>query len=440
MVLVLSTPETWASISFSISPQEGGRSLRFGKINKSSLVNREVRIRITSTDNKQYQVKHRLLGPITNQKGTPLQDTIVNFYTVRGSNSGGSLYQDTSRPLTQGTDVLYSSNSNGNNDSFDIIYFVDGSKLTDSGNFAGQILYTVETKGSGQSQTYILQLSFNAQSKFEINLLNSRLRFDTNSDDNLNDSLTFNFNDYLDEKINIYQRMEFLPVNEKGTVLDERVLSFMVSGANQGETCCRSSQLLEAGDKLVYSSSSGKSDNIQINFFLDEKQAKEIEAGTYRGRLIYYLEGESANKTLPVDLEIQARKSFDMEVTTEQGLSFSNVKPSLPPQERIVVIKVKSNLKRPYQVIQTIYSPMTDEKGNILPENYFTMQQQLLEKNKGSVSFPGFAPVKTGDEVIFNSDAQGSPASFKITYKLTPSFDIAAGNYKTQVKYSLAEK
>lgn len=146
---------------------------------------------------------------------------------------------------------------------------------------------------------------------------------------------------------------------------------------------------------------------------------------------------------IPIDLEIKVGRVFDIKVTSEEGLSFTNLKPDSPPQERTATVKINSNLNKPYQVIQTISNPLSNEKGNAVPDKLFTLRQELIEtegiETEGKVTSSEFTPVKIGDEVIFTSNT-GNSSSFKIIYQLTPSFEVLAGNYSTGVTYSLAER
>ena len=252
----------------------------------------------------------------------------------------------------------------------------------------------------------------------------------------------FTMNTGLERKINLYQRVESLPCNEKGITFDEQALKFFLSGETTGETSYRTPSSLQRKDTLIYSSL-GDKDDFYINFLIDEEKLADIEAGTYRGRLVYYLEGENINKMIPIDLEIKVGRVFDIKVTSEEGLSFTNLKPDSPPQERTATVKINSNLNKPYQVIQTINNPLSNEKGNAVPDKLFTLRQELIETEvigvEGEVKSSEFTPVKIGDEVIFTSNT-GHSSSFKIIYRLTPSFEVLAGNYSTGVTYSLAER
>ena len=45
-----------AAFNISVTPTEGGSSLRFGRVDLETAPDKEVRIRITNTESKQYQI------------------------------------------------------------------------------------------------------------------------------------------------------------------------------------------------------------------------------------------------------------------------------------------------------------------------------------------------------------------------------------------------
>jgi len=434
-----------ADLNLTVAPYEGGGGLRFGRVNETSQVSKEVKIRISSTDEERYQIKQRLLEPIVNENGITLDEGVISFYTVRGSNALGSLYQDDLRSLSSREDILYSSNQSGSSDSFDIVYSLDGSKLAELGQFQGRILISLEPAGSSSPQTVILTLDFNAELEFEINLESSKgaskLRLDTKSEDTMKEYLEFNLTGNLDEELELYQEVVSIPCSEAGATLNSKVLKFFISGSTSEGIYYRTPQYLEYKDMLIYSSLGGE-DSFQINFSIDpEANLNDIEPGLYRGRLAYHLEGENIDQVIPIDLEVEVRTIFDIEIIMEENLAFKNLKPNSLPQEKTVIIEVNSNIKQPYQVTQTAY--LANKEGEGIPESCFTMRQEhLLEEEKGELKFEGFSPVpiEEKDMLIFTSDAQGSPISFKIIYRIMPGYKLPAGDYSGQISYSLSAK
>jgi len=427
-----------ATIDLSVTSFQGGQSLNFGRVDSSSVVTIELKIQITSTDTTPYQVKQILLEPIVSEKGTPLKDEVVFFYTIRGSNSRGSLYNTILKPLSFREDTLYVSDNTGNPDSFKVAYIFNGKKLTTQGYFFGRIGYVLEPK-QGSPKTVIFNIEFDARLKLEakIYLPGNTLKLSTRTKDTLSSYLKVSLKSRVGKDLNVYQILEAFPENYKGMKLPEGILKFYISESLKGKGEVLTPTILGRKELLIYRSREG-SDEFKVNFLLDEGEVKNLEAGIYRGRLIYRINQDGEEKLIPVDLEIEIEKKFDINVMT-QGLSFYGLRPDFPPQEREVIIRIDSNLRRPYQVSQRITGPLTDEKGNTIPFKYLLMRGELLE-GKGEILYPSFEATGGKEDVIFLSDANGEPASFRIIYKLVPSLEILAGNYSTTVTYSLSER
>lgn len=440
-IMAIVTFRLEASLNLAVTPYEG-MSLRFGEVNSDSYINKEVKIRITSTDGVQYRLRQRLLEPVVSDKGEILNEGVLSFYTVRGTNAAGSLYQDTLRSLSTRDEILYTSNTAGDSDSFVVVYSIDGKKISQRGNFRGKILYTLESIGGASSKTYILDLSFNANPSIDIAIeapSGKTVRLGTRYDSELKSSLKVKLNIPSENNIKIYQDLTEPLTKEDGTVLEDGVVKFFVSGLAEGESNYKNLSSLARGRALIYSSDEGSSE-FYINFSVDEELIKGVSAGLYKGNLIYYFEGENINKTIPIGLEVEIARVFDIKVTSEEGLSFLGVKPDNPPQEKAVKVEVNTNMKTPYQVIQRIDTPLTDEKGNKIPEKFFRMKVELPGEDKGKTDFLNFQPAGVGDKVIFTSNAEGDPVTFDIIYRLDVSYEVVAGDYSTQVTYLLSEK
>ena len=78
-----------ASVHLSVNPVTGGTSLRFGRVGGDLDVNKEVRLRVSSDEGKQYQVYQRLVEPLVNDQGASLGVDAVSTYTLNNSNASG---------------------------------------------------------------------------------------------------------------------------------------------------------------------------------------------------------------------------------------------------------------------------------------------------------------------------------------------------------------
>jgi hypothetical protein len=95
---------------------------------------------------------------------------------------------------------------------------------------------------------------------------------------------------------------------------------------------------------------------------------------------------------------------------------------------------------KPYQIIQRIAGPMSNETGDKVPVADFTARVKDLETSEEPASYLKDAvPAKEGESVIFASGPSGKSVHFKVEYLLTMHPDSKGGNYSTRIGYSLSQ-
>lgn len=434
-----------AALYLRATPYEGGgTTVRFDKVHGSSSVNKEAKIKITSTDGKQYQVFQRIIEPVENERGVTLDMEALTSYTIRGSNFSGTLYQEQPSWLGYGDQILYTSSPGGDSDSFMVVYTISGDKVNARGQFLGKILYTVRSIDGGSEETSILTVSFDATGEFKIEIEPSsgreRVRLGIKSIEDQEGYVKFSFEESLEKPLKIYQEIERFPENEFMDEIGEECITFFTSGGTKGDLSYRNPSPLERRKVLVYSSEAERDDFI-INFLINHEEIENQKAGVYRGKVNYIIEGVAFQQTVPVDLEIEINPVFTLEIIfPPEGMSFADLLPKSPPQVKEVEVRVKTNLQKPYMVIQSMNIPLTDEKGQEISTDCFTIKGEIMEGERGKVEFPVFSSVPVGDTPIFFSDEQGSPSAFKVIYMLKPYSGMSAGDYSTVVSYSLGER
>jgi len=427
-----------------VTPYQGGSGIRFTGVTRASRENSEVRIRINSTEAEPYQVRQRLVSPIVNERGIRLPDNVLTVSTVRGSNALGTLYMGTGTSLSYSDSLIYSSSSSGAGDSFILVFSLDGRNINDSGRYRGKINFSLIPQGGGTPQNVIVNLEIDASVKLEFTLApaqgSSWLRLDTASDNTMHNRIICSIKSDIYRNAILTQRVDSQLRNEQGRLLPADVLRFYLSGVRKGNTAFRSKQIIPSHSTAVYSSAQGYAETFYLNFYIDSQALAKTIAGNYRGRLFYTFTAGNMTKTFPIDVLVCVRRVFDIEVSDDDPISFSNVDPTGPVQEKTVTVKVTSNIGRPYQVIQGMPQAMTSQAGDKVPEHLFSQRQSLRKGKTGINNFKNFRGVPRGYSVVFNSDTIGSSAEFDLTYQLTPSYDITWGKYSTKIIYSLSER
>ena len=378
-----------------------------------------------------------------NEKGQDLNMEAITSYTLVNSNSSGTLYQERPDILRYSDQLLYTSSSAGESDSFIVVYTIDGKKLDKPGRFMGKILYTLRPIGGGQEENVFLDVYIDASAQFQIDTVTSdrrrnELSLSTRTQKEMQGYVKFSFKNNVG-KIKVYQIIDEFPCNEYSERIDSSSLRFFTSGGKNGELFYTSPVFLERKKLLIYTSTEAE-DTFFVNFLMDKERIEEQKAGIYRGKVEYLIERTDYSEVFPVNFRVEVTPIFKLEtIYPAEGLQFKNLLPHTPPQTKEVSIIVKTNLARPYMVIQKLESPLTSEKGVEIPSQFFTMKEEIIE-GEGEVKFPEFSPVPVGEIPVFFSDERGSPARIKIIYRLKPYSEIIAGNYNTMVSFSLGER
>ncbi|UCD16046.1 MAG: hypothetical protein JSV34_03055 [Candidatus Omnitrophota bacterium] len=452
---LFSSDEVRADFTIEVTPEDNSQALNltsFGTIRYGEEITYTAKVKITSDDEK-YEVKQIMLEPLQNDKGIILDPEAVVFHTLRGSNSHGSLLSDDPVRLNGIEDILYTSSAQGNDDEFTIVYSVLGNNLNASGRFIGKIRYFVIPRGgSGTERETILNVYLNAEEKeFETAVItssqNKRKLTLSEEDEEIKGYIKMNLEGTLGKTYNIYQIVREDFKDEKNIIMPLDAVKFSLS-AKKGESNYSSFSPLEK-QLLVYSSDSGtEGDEIIISFIVDKEKIRELSAGQFIAQLQYQIKADGQVKeTIPMEIELEITPQFEIKVISESGvdlLYFRDLEPTDAFEQKFekkeVVIKVESNLKKPYVVVHNLKEPLTNAKGDSIPLKFFTLQQTIDKDKPGDILFPEDTPVKLGDMNIFVSDAGGSSSEFKIVYSLRITPNLKAGDYFTSFSYSLLEK
>ena len=149
-------------------------------------------------------------------------------------------------------------------------------------------------------------------------------------------------------------------------------------------------------NSLVYTSDDlGSSTEISIKFEPTE-YFNEQQAGTYTGVINYTLEMENVRTLVEpgyldsIDVEFEVEPIFrivatslaaDGSAVSQEGsavLSFGELGYKTGPKESKVRMKVESNLNKPYLITQKIMGPLQNDKGNLIPNDFFTFNLKQI--------------------------------------------------------------
>ncbi len=433
----------YAAINLSINSSDGGDSLYFGRVDSPSAINKEVRIRVTSTEGKQYQVFQRLNTPLTSERGDILARDVIVASSLIDSNMSGTLYMQDGQQLTSADQIIYTSSEGGESDSFTIVYQVEKDQLNAEGNFSGEVLYTVRNVFDGSQDQGILNIFLEASTNFDYSF-NCSTGLDTLS---LNSSKTTQKGEYFSftfdnnyGNLKVYQEIVSPLVNEKGEEMDLDLVLFNTSGGDNGELNYQEGAHINQKRILLYQSKE-QSDDFFVTFHLDPNMIKSHKAGFYTGKVRFTLELDAKEKVIDYNVEVEIEPYFKIALEyPKEGMAFTRVLPNAEAQTKEVTVTVDSNIGRPYVVTQKVnVGGLSNQRGDQIEKEYFQITEELIDKGSGKVASPEFVPVEEGESHIFYSDKIGSPAKFRVYYRLTPYATIKAGDYTAAIVYSLEE-
>ena len=358
-------------------------------------------------------------------------------------------------PVRPGENRIYLSDSTGTALDFKLVYgiVIDESEKLEAGDYSGQITFIIEPVGSGTATgliTKILYVEVTIPAAVEGNveivpisglntiLLNSQKEEKKVFDVGVKISGGFN------RVFSIIQRIPEPLLSNEGNQLDYNVINVQTSDVSKGMGIPLTS--LSSREQTIYTSGpNGEApESFVITYSLGDLSGQK--AGRYKSKIQFYLKKAEEPPVLleTMSLEVENERIFELVVTPQDSkgtISFVNLKPTEPPRLNEVILEVKTNTGKQYQVTQRVNSDLTNKEGGIIPKEFFTLRTEKVEgfDIKGTLKFPEKQEVKQGETVLFVSDGSGSPAKFKVVYELTITWDVKAGDYSTGISYSLVE-
>jgi len=440
---VILTPASFASMALSANPVEGGSGIRFGRVDRSLIINKEVRIRVTTDETTQYQVFQRIVNPLTNERGESLHPMAFASYALSGSNSSGTLYQQDVATLGLSDQLVYTSAPNGQGDSLTMVYTILGEHIDRSGNFGGRVIFTLRPIGAGSQKDIVLDVFAEISDQFtvtsETSANKNEITLGTRAKQDEQGYVKISYQGHVGQPLKIYQEVLEFPQDSSGDEISPSSVLVTAQGSSSGLVKDAPASTFEPMKKLIYISDAAQ-DSLIVNFEVNREKFDQQKAGSYHGKIRYTIEAEQAQETIDVDLVIAISPTFKIDVVfPAEGMRFGNVLPNSPPQTREVKVMVKSNLRRPYTVMQNTQYSLTNEKGDEIPAEHFRLMQEMLTDSSGKLVYPDFTPLQKGEVPIFYSDNRGSAVEFKVIYRLNAFPGIKPGNYTANIVFSLGE-
>ncbi|MCX5669578.1 MAG: hypothetical protein NTX89_05685 [Candidatus Omnitrophica bacterium] len=442
--------QAFAAFDLSYMLDEGGSRLEFDRINFSRGITFST---LNDTVNNRYEIRQRIETPLRSRDNPSV--TIGNNFVVRGfrgSNKYGDLRIPTGDIAVRNDELIYVSNPAGTADSFTLVYGITNSQEIAPGYYTGRIsLILNPVSSSAMPVNNIIEVYVNipndggslsvtvapAEGASSI-ILNPSEDNDLRGAANAVVTINSSFN-------GPFRIMQMLPgpiQSQEGKFIDNGNFLFSVPDAQKGVAINQPTPVTSNIQTIYSSRPDGSADKaFTITYSLSDPLS--LVAGNYRSRIQYLL--ESAGKQInlgALDLEIRQERTFEISISPQDqrySIDFANLKPSDGPRLNEVLIEVKSNLGRPYQVTQNVLSELVSSDGEKILSQYFSLQTLAVNETKGNLKISNKIPVEKGNVLLFVSDTNGSADKFKVIYELICPTDLKAGNYSSRITYTLTE-
>lgn len=147
----------------------------------------------------------------------------------------------------------------------------------------------------------------------------------------------------------------------------------------------------------------------------------------------------SAAETIRVTATIATM--FDLSVEVVGGglaLDFGAVRQGESPSRQELVVAMRTNLRRPYQIVQEAFGPLMNEHGDTIPQEKFTCMTYGMTgmKTKGDLGAREPVPVTEKPLLLFVSDEEGRGDYFTVGYNVAPPPDQPYGEYTTVLTFT----
>jgi hypothetical protein len=444
LALCFQTGSVFAALNLSVISVDGSNSLRLGRVSSGSDNKQQLRVRITATDGAQYQVFQRVIEPIVNERGENLNLQSIETATLPNTNASGTLYLQNAERLGMGEQLVYTSGQGGPSDEFQIAYAVRPELLNVSGNLMGKIVFTLRPIGSGTPQQVLVNMSLEnvADAAWKMAVTGGhtpgmvRVK-DADTTPANADFVKLSFSGNAGEDVRIYQEIESPLQDMMAQEIGADVLKFGVDGVSSESI--RSSGISSLGRirVLLYDGRKAE-DEVSVYFLVDPELAAQQSAGRYAGKLRYTVERDNSSESFSIDLECQVQSFFVMDLgLPPEGVKFSHVLSTDPPIDKEVMVTVRSNTRKAYQVAQSLSSLMVNDKGEEIKKEYLTFKVEIPKGQKGHTKYTDFSPMETGEYPVFSSDGEGSPVTFKVVYRLKGYAQMSGGEFSAPIRYSL---
>jgi hypothetical protein len=259
----------------------------------------EVVLTVNTNLGKKYRVEQTIETPFTNDRnGESLKEPVFLSHKLYSETSKGELYSTYEVPLTYQKENLYISNAVGENDSFQISYYLTNAPELTYGRYFSYMTFSVVPYDNTiifDPQQIRVRVSFEIEKILSLKAVpvdqTSRIAFGSlkKGSDEVRKAVRLEVTSNVGEGYLVKQRFIQPVINTEGTEFRMDQLSFMTDSAKKGTTAVSGFQPLNMDEVVLYKSdNSGISDSFQVIYAL--KWSNNIIGGNYMSGIKYTVE------------------------------------------------------------------------------------------------------------------------------------------------------
>jgi hypothetical protein len=140
-----------------------------------------------------------------------------------------------------------------------------------------------------------------------------------------------------------------------------------------------------------------------------------------------------------VPVEVDVKEEFTLSVRSlddaGQSLRFSRTGTGRQQEAQHMLVDIRTNMGRPYQVHFGLDHPLVLDSGEQLPPD--SLAVTVEHQGPGRVLHASSTPVGAGYQPLYESDSGGSPGSLTVHCRLSIPPDAAAGEYRARLRFSI---
>jgi hypothetical protein len=432
-------PAAWAEVTLSVSVVRGGLDMDFGSIEAGEASRtEELELTLTSTGGAQYRVYQELPGLLINERGDRLPEGKLVMQISRGVT--GTRGHEGIVAVTQPPQEIFVSNPSGTSDTLLVAYSIPPVPDLSAGSYRGLLRFTVESLDTGAMVTQTVTVHAVVVTVFRLERRGTGAHrvelgeIDPGERSSIQE-LVFDIVNNTAAPTQVVQELGDPLSDGRGDTLPKDALAYTIV-SNQGSGPWRS---VAVSPEVALTDERGELQDFRIAYAVTIPS--DQPAGAYQGSLRLRLVnlGTSAADELWVPLEVTVREVFTMSVQPIDGggetLHFNPPLVGDGAVERSLVVEIRTNMGRPYQVLAGLDHPLVLGTGEVLPSG--ALVWSLPKTEHGAALIEPNTPVAIGYEPLYQSDAKGSPDSFILTYRLTVPPDARSGLYSGQLRFTI---